>query len=383
MRLSFLSTLLLGSVVAAQGSTTTDVINYPFLTGSGTSVTNVAGTGGGAPASGTLVNTNTTNSGWATGVNGGYALAGKDSASTLNYVDSGWAAGGTTGSITMAFFVKEAWPQTSANTLAYFISGVGSFRMFTGGVAYEGLYLRVWGGSDLILRSPTRGNGQPEFDLRAAAKKGWVHVAIRISEARDEGTWFINGTPFATQSLAGSKVSITGTGNLRVGMHTSATTGSNFDLDDFRFVKGEVDDHEIAAWAAAKLIPDVTELSISGTNQAQKLSIDVGSSMGVSNYWVFGSLTGTWPGVPLFGFNVPLNADPYTDIVMAATNSATFTNFRGVTNAMGQATATLNLPANTPAVAVGLEMHHAAIIYDISTGAWKDVTNAGTTRIVN
>ena len=101
-----------------------DIINYQFVAGTGTNVKNFA-TGG--PATGKLVNTNTKNKGWATGKTNN-ALAGKDSASTLNYVDSGFNQGSRSnlfsGSFTVAFFMKEASPPPSANSIAYLFSGV-------------------------------------------------------------------------------------------------------------------------------------------------------------------------------------------------------------------------------------------------------------------
>lgn len=383
MRISLLSVVVLGlgALAPAQGQ---DILYYPFLTGSGTTVTNLYGASGPAPSTGNLVNTNTTNAGWASGVSGGYSLAGKDAAGTLNYLDSGWN-GAHTGSFTVAFFAKESWTQTSANALAYVFSGVGSFRMFTGGVAYEAFYIRNWGGADIILPGTTNQNGGFSYDFRAEAKKGWVHVACRVAESTDTATWFINGTPLWQQSLSGGKVSVPAstTNNFRVGMHTSTGSGFNYDVDDFRFTGREVPDHEIQAWAMAKLIADRTELSISGTGAArtQNLSLDVGSSTALNNYWIFGTVTGVYPGVNLLGFNVPLNFDPYTTIVMTATNSPTFSGFRGVA-VNGKAKASFNLPANTPASAIGEELHHAAVIYDVSTGAWRDVTNAATARIV-
>jgi len=355
-----------------------DLIYYPFLTGSGTSVTNLWK---GGSAKGLLTTTNTTNKGWAKGVGGvGFALAGKDASGTSCYVDTGLNQGtGTSlfkGSFTLAFFIKEAWTQTSANTLAYFISGVGSFRMFTGGVAQEGLYLRVWGGapSDLVLRGPTNKlANQPFFDLRAAAKKGWVHIAVVVDSTASLATYYVNGSPFSTQQLTTPSAAPTGTGNLLVGRHGSGST-SNFDLDDFRLTNRAAAPHEIQQWANAKLQADVTQVSISGPG-SQKLSLNAGIAQAARSYWIFGSVTGTWPGVTLGPVSIPLVPDLYTGITISLPNTPMLTRFRGIIGRDGKASAQFNVPAKTPAAAVGVTAWHAYTTFN-SSGTVFDASNA-------
>ncbi|MHC4853566.1 MAG: LamG-like jellyroll fold domain-containing protein [Planctomycetota bacterium] len=355
--------LLLGLASTAVAQ---DLIFYPFAKGSGTSVLNLAP---GAPQTGTLVNSNTTNNGWAKGVGGGFALAGKDAAGTLNYVDTGFNRGSATslftGSFTIAFFMKEAWAQTSANSLAYFISGVGSFRMFTGGVAYEGLYLRVWGGApaDLKLLGPTnKVAGQPFLDLRAAAKKGWVHIALVVDSVKSVATYYVNGSPFTTIVLTTPSAAPTGSGNLKVGMHTSTSSGSNYDLDDFRLTNRAAPAHEIQQWANAKLRADKTQVSISAPG-SQKLTLNAGLPQAGRLYWIFGSV------------------DLYTNITIAMPNSAMLTMFRGVLGRSGQASASFNIPKNAPAAAIGVTAYHAFAVYDAS-GTVFDASNAAPIEFV-
>ncbi|MHC4516389.1 MAG: LamG-like jellyroll fold domain-containing protein [Planctomycetota bacterium] len=373
--------LLLGLASTAVAQ---DLIFYPFAKGSGTSVLNLAP---GAPQTGTLVNSNTTNNGWAKGVGGGFALAGKDAAGTLNYVDTGFNRGSATslftGSFTIAFFMKEAWAQTSANSLAYFISGVGSFRMFTGGVAYEGLYLRVWGGApaDLKLLGPTnKVAGQPFLDLRAAAKKGWVHIALVVDSVKSVATYYVNGSPFTTIVLTTPSAAPTGSGNLKVGMHTSTSSGSNYDLDDFRLTNRAAPAHEIQQWANAKLRADKTQVSISAPG-SQKLTLNAGLPQAGRLYWIFGSVTGTWPQVPIGPVNIPLVPDPYTHITIGLPNTPMLTSFRGQLGRSGQASASFNIPKNAPAAAIGVTAYHAFAVYDAS-GTVFDASNAAPIEFV-
>ena len=95
---------LLVLLVAAPAAAQTDLIYYPFLTGSGTTVTNLAA---GGPKTGTLTSTNTSNSGWVAGKGGGYALSGRDSTSTAAYVDTGLSSSGSL--LTGSFTVLSNW----------------------------------------------------------------------------------------------------------------------------------------------------------------------------------------------------------------------------------------------------------------------------------
>ncbi|MCB9868795.1 MAG: hypothetical protein H6837_03005 [Planctomycetes bacterium] len=370
-----LRAIALTCVVAAPAVAQADLIYYPFVTGTGTTVQNLA-TGG--PKTGTLVNTNTTNSGWVAGKGGGYALSGHDATTTAAYVDSGLNSGTSTslftGSFTVAMFLKNRIQ--SANALSYFFSGIGSFRMFTGGVAYEGLYLRNWGGTptDLVLRGTTnKQTGTPFFDFRSETQKGWVHIALVVDATNNVATWYVNGSPFDSVTLTAG-ANVTGTGNFLVGRHTSTSSASEYDMDDFRLSNRAASPHEIQAWAQAKLRADKTELSIAALDK-QQLSLDSGTANATRLYWTFGSLTGTWPQTVLGTASIPLVIDPYTNLALGLTNSPVFANFRGVLDANGKAKASFNIPNGAPASAAGLTLYHAYLVYDASNN-YYDVSNA-------
>ena len=83
------------------------------------------------------------------------------------------------------------------------------------------------------------------------------------------------------------------------------------------------------------MVSDIHSFSLAAAN-TQTLSIDVGATHAGRTYWTLGSVTGTSPGITLFGVNIPLNPDPWTDLTIALTNSPTLVTSRGTLDAQGQ-----------------------------------------------
>ncbi|MHC4854379.1 MAG: hypothetical protein ACYTF5_20455, partial [Planctomycetota bacterium] len=82
--------LLTGLVVFSASVQAQNILYYPFLRGTGTTVQNLwAGTTSPAPAFGTIVSTNTKQ--WVPG-RIGLALSGRESTSKENYINTGWKA---------------------------------------------------------------------------------------------------------------------------------------------------------------------------------------------------------------------------------------------------------------------------------------------------
>ena len=100
------------------------------------------------------------------------------------------------------------------------------------------------------------------------------------------------------------------------------------------------------------------------TGGAHTFTLDAGPSHGGRLYWIFGSLTGTAPGVSLGSVFVPLNPDPYTDITITLANSAVLATTRGILDAQGMAQAALHVPVINDPTAVGVVLHHAYLVYD-------------------
>ena len=126
-----------------------DVLHYKFDENGGTNVVNYAPATSPAPREGVVVTTDT--SGFAPGRFGLGALRGGGTGGTAirSYIDSGWN-GTFSGDYTVSWWMLQRNPPASA---AYIFdlgnapATQGSFRMFTGGVAGRGLYMRYWGGT--------------------------------------------------------------------------------------------------------------------------------------------------------------------------------------------------------------------------------------------
>ena len=110
---------------------------------------------------------------------------------------------------------------------------------------------------------------------------------------------------------------------------------------------------------------DRYELSRTQPGGQQQLTLNAGKVHAGKLYWIFGSITGTTPGVKLLGVQIPLNPDVYTDAGIANVNSSVFTRFRGQLDANGRASASFNVPANLP-VGSGFTFYHAYLVYDAS-----------------
>ena len=113
------------------------------------------------------------------------------------------------------------------------------------------------------------------------------------------------------------------------------------------------------------------------TGGTQKLTVDAGKEHKNLRYWIFGTESGTNPGIDVLGVHIPINPDLYTIIAMGAVNGKEFTNFRGTLDANGLAKASFNLPANIP---FGFTFHHAYVVYDAS-GRFYMASNAAPLRL--
>ena len=76
-------------------------------------------------------------------------------------------------------------------------------------------------------------------------------------------------------------------------------------------------DMNVALWA------DVYQLSLKQAG-SQKLTLNAGKQHARRSYWIFGSVTGTRPGINLGGVHIPLVPDLYTDFTISFANSTIF-----------------------------------------------------------
>ncbi|MCB9917564.1 MAG: hypothetical protein H6832_04100 [Planctomycetes bacterium] len=258
LMLSAIATVAFAASSYAQ--TSTDILYYRFLTGSGTNVINFAP---GGPKNGTIVSTVTNP--WTTGIsNNALRGASNQTPVTANAVDTGWMPQ-LKDDFTVAWFMQqETAPGT---TLSYLFSEVGSFRCFTNGVAGKGLYLRAWGGTPADITTAT--------DIQTPALTGWVHIAFVVDWTKSKtATIYINGkVDKVTPITAGAN--FTGTTNMFVGRHLGATSSTwTYNTDEFRFSNRAASPGEVAAWAA------MTPAGDGAYNEAAACGATLGSNNG-------------------------------------------------------------------------------------------------------
>ncbi len=114
---------------------------------------------------------------------------------------------------------------------------------------------------------------------------------------------------------------------------------------------------------------DVHAFSLAKAN-TQTLNLDAGTTNKGRFYWVFGSVTGTSPGVTLRSaigpVTIPLNRDAWTDITICSCNSSALVNTKGTLDASGKAKAQIKAgPVKAPS-ALGVVLYHAYLVYDTS-----------------
>jgi len=110
---------------------------------------------------------------------------------------------------------------------------------------------------------------------------------------------------------------------------------------------------------------DVSEISLAAGGQ-QIMTLNAGEANANSNYWVFGSVTGTTPGIDFGpGLNLPLNFDPYFRLTLFQVGLSNFGMFKGNLDACGRATATLTVPAGLDPTLAGAVLNHAYVAAEI------------------
>lgn len=103
--------------------------------------------------------------------------------------------------------------------------------------------------------------------------------------------------------------------------------------------------------------PGSISLAAGGT---QTLLLDAGAAGSNDLYWIFGSATGTSPGIPLGGgLTLPLVFDAYTGLTLKRPFLGIFSGFLAFLDAKGQASASITLPAGSDPSLMGLDLFHA------------------------
>jgi len=134
---------------------------------------------------------------------------------------------------------------------------------------------------------------------------------------------------------------------------TDILTATSLDLDG----NGQPDECQPFSADTATI-----SLSAGGT---QNMVLNAGSAYGFMLYRVFGSFSGTAPGLLFGDIFLPLNYDGYFEITLFQPKIPSFGNFKSSLDANGQSTASLTVfPGLDPTLA-GVTLHHAFIATEI------------------
>ena len=111
--------------------------------------------------------------------------------------------------------------------------------------------------------------------------------------------------------------------------------------------------------------PSTISIASGGTHT---FTLNAGTPNASGLYWIFGSVTGTSPGVTLGSaigsVHIQLNPDIWTDYTIALTNTPTLVNTKATLDASGRAQASFNIPKVNLPSAIGLVFYHAYLVYD-------------------
>ena len=96
---------------------------------------------------------------------------------------------------------------------------------------------------------------------------------------------------------------------------------------------------------------------------SQSMVIDMGAAHAGSFYWIFGSVTGTSPGVGFpGGIHLPLNFDAYFNLTLTHPFLGIFNGFLALLDGDGKATAALTLPPGADPGLAGVTLYHALTV---------------------
>lgn len=107
----------------------------------------------------------------------------------------------------------------------------------------------------------------------------------------------------------------------------------------------------------------------------QQLGVRAPASEAGRLYWIFGTTTGTSPGLSGPAGTLPLNYDPYFQFTIDTPNFH-IKKSRGFLNAEGNANAVLTINGGLDPSLAGVDLHHAFVVFDLpGTAAATFVSN--------
>ncbi len=126
--------------------------------------------------------------------------------------------------------------------------------------------------------------------------------------------------------------------------------------------------------SASPLFSFTDSISVSAGG-SQVLDMSVGAAHAGRVYLILGSASGVSRPTVIGSVAVPLVVDSYTFYTLENPNSAVHQGTLGILGAVGEATATIQLPAGSFPALAGLTLHHAGLVLDLAQGL-VDATNA-------
>lgn len=108
---------------------------------------------------------------------------------------------------------------------------------------------------------------------------------------------------------------------------------------------------------------DVVSISLQAGG-TQHMMLDPGASFGGQAHLVLGSVSGTFPGVAVGTFLLPLNVDPYLLFTLNQPNTPPLANGLDLLDAQGMGSADFVIPPLTSPAFAGIILHHAFVVVD-------------------
>ena len=261
-----------------------------------------------------------------------------------------WSAGDNTGQVVNINAQGEVYGFNSDGSKSVgsaFFSGTtltGFIRESTGALTNLGSLDSNWASNAWDISED--GKTVPGFDNLQGNRKAWIwRESDGLVSVADRAA---NGG-FPTTLLPWVALNCSDDGNLVIGGHFNLTAGDT---------GGYIFEFE------TPLRRDVDQISLSAGG-SQALSINFGDQHAGDVYWVFGSATGTSPGLNFGGPILPLNFDGYFNLTLTRPNAGIFSNFIGMLNGQGEATAGLSIPAASDPSLAGVVLQHAVTVSEM------------------
>ena len=111
------------------------------------------------------------------------------------------------------------------------------------------------------------------------------------------------------------------------------------------------------------------------SGSTQELAVDLAPEFEGELYWIFGSLSGTAPGVEIEGLHLPLNPDAYTLFTASPAAGTILTRSVGIVGADKPSALFKPHPEHLAALS-GVTINHAVAVFDLSRGGMATCISA-------